>query len=214
MASSGLSSGLLALLAFLPLAGLALISPGQVESDNSSEFFLGALLLSRLLTPPVAVLIVAYLARKDGRLSKRFTLLSLFRQYAVGSMGLVLGVAVFTVLSSFFFIIPGLAFALASCVVLPVMVVEGVHGPRAVERSWELTKEHRGALFLFWSGFSVTALLFCAAVFALSTARVSFPIDPMPLVQEQAFLPLVVALSFVYGTAVTASYQIYLKLTS
>lgn len=213
LASSGLSSGLLALLAFLPLAGLALISPGQVESDNSTEFILGAILLSRLLTPPVAALIVAYLARQDGRLSRRFTLLSLFRRYAVPSMGLVLGVAVFTVLSSPFLVVPGVAFALACCVVLPVMVVEGVQGPRAVERSWELTKDHRGPLLLFWSGFFILAFLFCLSVCAFSTGSGSFSKDPLPVVQEQAFLPLVVALSFVYGTAVTASYQIYLKLS-
>lgn len=213
LASSGLFCGLIALLAFLPLAGLALISPSQVQSDNSWEFFWGAVLLSRLLTPPVASLIVAYLARKDGRISSRYTLLRLFSQYALSSVGLVLGVAVFTLVSSLFFVLPGVAFALATCVVLPVKVVEGVQGPRAVERSWSLTKDHRVPLLLFWLGFFVVSVVFLGGVFALSAERMTDLYEPLPLVQEQSFLPLVAAVSFVYGTAVIASYQIYQKLT-
>lgn len=200
------------MLAFLPMAGLALLSPGQVQSDNSQQFILGAVVLSRLLTPPVAALIVAYLARRDGKLSAEDTLFSLFRRFAGPSVVLVLGVAVFTVASGALLVLPGIAFALATCVVLPVMVVEGVQGPRAVSRSFELTAEHRWSLLLFWSGFLVAGTAFLGAIFAVSTDHVAGLLEPLPLVQEQAFLPMVVAGGFLYGVSVVASYQVYLRL--
>ena len=212
LASSGLPSGLLALLAFLPLAGLALISPGQVQADNSREFLLAAVLLSRVFTPPVAALMVAYLARKEGRLPAESSLVKLFRANAFPSVGLVLGVAIFTFVSGFLLVVPGVAFALATCIVLPVLVVEGVHGPPAVKRSWELTRGHRWQLLMFWSGLFLASALFLLLLFAVSTDHVAGLIEPLPLVQHAAFLPMVVGLSFVYGVVETASSEIYTRL--
>lgn len=213
MASNGFQISLLAMLAFLPLAGLALLSPEQIQSQERREFFLAALLLARCLTPPVAALIVAYLARKDGLLDSRSSLGVVFRQNALPSIGLVLGVAVFGSVASLFLVIPGIAFWLASCVVLPVLVVEKLSSPMAVKRSWELTREHRGGLLQFWSGYGVLACMLVAMVgFATSSIRVSDLSEPLPWVQHDSFLPLVLLGSVLYAGMVCACYEVYRQL--
>jgi hypothetical protein len=209
LASNGFQCGLFALLAFLPIGGLALISPDQIQAHGAPEFFLAALFVSRFLTPPVATLIISYLARKERRIPANSSLGSIFKRCALPSVVLVLGVAVFTALSSLVLVVPGIAFALASCAVLPVMAIEGITGPQAVKRSWELTKDHRWQLLGFWLGFYLLADLFLFGIFLISTEPVGGLIEPLPLVQEAAFLPMVLGLAFLYAVMVIASYQIY-----
>ncbi len=212
LASNGFQCGLLALLAFLPIGGLALISPDQLGTGGTSEFLLAAILLSRFLTPPVAALVVAYLARKEGLLPADQSLWLSFRRCGLPSAGLVLGVAVFTLLSSLLLVVPGVTFALATCVVLPVMVVENMTGPQAVRPSWEVTRDHRWSLFGFWLGLAALASAFLAVIFLLVSEPVGSLVEPLPLVQKDIFLPMVLASAFLYAVGVIASFQIYTRL--
>lgn len=209
LASNGFQCGLLSLLAFLPIGGLALLSPDQTQIEGGPEFILAAAFLSRLLTPPVATIIVAYLARRDGLISNDVSLYRVFKRGALASVGLVLAVAVFSTLSGLLLVIPGVAFALASCVVLPVMVVEEIYGPQAVTRSWELTREHRWAILAFWTGLLLLSVVFLAGLVVIAAEPVGSIIEPLPVVQRAAFLPVVLGGAFLYGVWVISSFQIY-----
>ena len=214
LASNGLQGGLLALLAFLPIGGLALLSPQQIQSDGSHEFMLAAILLSRFLMPPVATLIVAYLARKEGRLPGEQSLGRAFKRCAFPSIGLVLAVMIFGLLASLFFIFPGVAFFLASCVVLPVLVMEGVSTPEAVKRSLELTSEIRWTLLgFFCSYFALCGLVGGSLVWATSSDLPQV-IEPLPFVQTDAFLPLIFVGALLYSGLVMATYEIYTQLVA
>ena len=211
MAGSGLQCGLLALLAFLPIGGLALLTPEQTEGSGQLEFALAALLLSRFLTPPVAALIVAYLARKDELLPKKSSLGKVFKANAFPSIGLVLAVAIFGMVASCFLIVPGVAFLLATCLVLPVLVVEGVSSPVAIKRSWELTKDHRWTLLLFFGGYYLLSLAILSLI-VWNPAGASAFSESLPLVQTNAFLPTVFVGALLYAGLVIASYEIYTEL--
>lgn len=211
MAGSGLQCGLLALLAFLPIGGLALLTPEQTEGYGQVEYTLAALLLSRFLTPPVAALIVAYLARKDGRLPKDHSLAKVFKTTAFPSIGLVLAVAIFGLLASSLLILPGVAFLLATCVVLPVLVMEGVSSPVAIKRSWELTKDHRWALLFFFGAYYSLSLIVLSVLVWSPTGASEF-LEALPLVQTGAFLPMVFVGAILYAGLVIASYEIYTEL--
>ena len=212
LASNGLQGGLLALLAFLPIGGLALLSPQQIQADGSHEFMLAAILLSRFLMPPVATLIVAYLARKDGRLPGEQSLLRAFKRCAFPSIGLVLAVMVFGLLASLFLLFPGIAFFLASCVVLPVLVMEGVSTPEAVKRSWELTREIRWTLLGFFCSYLATCGLISGLIVWATSSDLPQVIEPLPFVQTDAFLPLVFVGALLYSGLVMATYEIYTQL--
>ena len=211
MAGSGLQCGLLALLAFLPIGGLALLTPEQTEGSGHLEITLAALLLSRFLTPPVAALIVAYLARKDDRLPRNNSLGKVFKTNAFPSIGLVLAVAIFGMLASSLLILPGVAFLLATCVVLPVLVVERVSSPEAIKRSWELTKDHRWALLIFYSGYYLLSLGVLSLIVSNPAGATEFS-ESLPVVQTDAFLPTVFVGALLYAALVIASYEIYTEL--
>lgn len=212
LTGSGLQCGLLGLLAFLPIGGMALLAPDQIQAEGDNEFLLAAIVLSRLLTPPIAALMVAYLARKDKRLPDGISLAGALKSSFFPSIGLVLAVATFGFLATLCLVFPGVAFLLAMSVVLPVLVVEGVSGPQAVKRSWELTREHRWTLLAFWSGFFGIALTICSMV-ALTTTRISSEVaKSLPIVQTDSFLPLVVTFSFLYAAMIAASYEIHAQL--
>ena len=212
MASNGFQCGLLALLAFLPIGGLALLSPKQIESDGSTEFMLAAFLLCRFLTPPIATLIVSYLARKDARLSAQHSLGRAFKNCALPSIGLVLAVYVFGIFASLFLVIPGVAFFLASSVVLPVLVIEGVSSPVAIKRSWELTRESRWTLLGFFTSYSfLSGLILGGLSWSISS---DFPplSEPLPFVQTDAFLPIIFVGAILYSGLVVASHEVYTQL--
>jgi hypothetical protein len=212
IASNGLQCGLLALLAFLPIGGLALLSPQQIESDGSIEFMLAALLLSRFLTPPVATLLVAYLARRDSRLPNDHSLGVAFKKCAFPSIGLVLAVYVFGLVASLFLVFPGVAFFLACCVVLPVLVMEGVSSPVAIKRSWELTKDKRWTLLGFFSSYLVLSGLVAGVLIWSTSSDLPLLAEPLPFVQTDAFLPLIFVGALLYSGLVVASYEIYTQL--
>lgn len=212
IASSGLQCGLLALLAFLPIGGLALLSPKQIEADGSTEFMLAAFLLCRFLTPPVATLIVSYLARRDSRLPAQQSLGSVFKNCALPSIGLVLAVYVFGLVASLFLIFPGVAFLLACSVVLPVLVIEGVSSPVAIKRSWELTKEKRWTLLGFFSIYLALSGLIAGALVWSTSSDLPLLSEPLPFVQTDAFLPLIFVGALLYSGLVVASYEIYTQL--
>ena len=155
---------------------------------------------------------VAYLARKDKRLPDGISLAGALKSSFFPSIGLVLAVATFGFLATLCLVFPGVAFLLAMSVVLPVLIVEGVSGPQAVKRSWELTREHRWTLLAFWSGFFGIALTICSMV-ALTTTRISSEVaKSLPIVQTDSFLPLVVTFSFLYAAMIAASYEIHAQL--
>ena len=208
---SWLACWLLSLLAFLPLAGLTLLSPGGGGGYEWSEFARNALLLCRFLTPMSACLVVLYLARQESKLSPQT---SLRRALALtpAAIGLVLAVWVFSALAALFFLLPGVGFLLASSIALPVLVVEGTSVPEAVRRSWERTRHIRDSLLLFWSVFVTLAVGFLGVVAVLATQGHPELLWTTPLAQSPALLPLVLTGSAVYGAAICAVYELYHQL--
>ena len=172
-----------------------------------SEFFWVGLLLCRFLTPLSGCLIVTYLERKDGRIPGETGLWQSAGQQFLSSIGLVLAIDFFSLLSALFFVVPAVAFLLGSTVGLPVLVVEKVRVPEAVRRSWERTLEVRDSLFVFRAcfgpGWEPTR---CCG--SNRHSRESDELWTLPLA-EAPLLPLVVAGSLVYGAMVCAEYEIY-----
>ncbi len=209
--SSWLPCSLLALLAFLPLAGLTLLTPEQKGGPEWKEFVAGGVLLCRFLTPLAGCLIVTYLARQDGKLDGESSLWQAFKIY-LPSVALVLAIWSFAAFASLFFLLPGVGFALGSSVALSVLVVERTTVPEAVRRSWERTRFVRDSLLIFW-------LLFLAASVGLMTVVVVIFTDGQPAqllyqpwAESPALLPLVATWSFLYGALTCAGYEIYREL--
>ncbi len=198
----------------MPIGGLALLSPQQIQSEGSHEFMLAAILLSRFLMPPVATLIVAYLARKEGRLPREESLGAAFKKCAFPSIGLVLAVMVFGLFATLFLVVPGVAFFLASCVVLPVLVMEHVSTPEAVKRSWELTREIRWTLLGFFCSYFVLCGAVAGSLVWATSSDLPQVIEPLPFVQTDAFLPLVFVGALLYAGLVMATYEIYTQLVA
>lgn len=193
------------------MGGLALLSPEQLEVDGGSEFGLAAMILSRFITPPIAVLIIAYLAHRDGMLEPQRSLGQIFRTTALPSIGAVLGVVVFGTMASVL-VVPGVAFFLATSVIVPVLVIEAVSPPAAIKRSWELTRNVRWPLLLFWSGYFLMSAIVLFGVVTL-TSSVMVPGEAaLPLVQNDAFLPGVFTSAVLYAGLVIASYELYCQL--
>ncbi len=67
-----------------------------------------------------------------------------------------------------FFVVPGVLFSLAWAVAAPVVVVERLGPPRCFERSSDLTRNHRGTIFLlgviYTLGSTVLGFAFGASV--------------------------------------------------
>ncbi len=202
---------LLSLLAFLPLAGLTLLSPSGYGGQGWHEFAIQALLLCRFLTPMASCLVVIYLARKDGKCAPDTSLRHGLAK-TPAAIGLVLAVWVFAALASLFFLLPGLSFLLGSSVALPVLVVEKTSVPEAVRRSWDRTRHVRDSLFLFWSVFVVLAVLFLTVVTLLVTWGRPGDLLITPWAESPALLPLVLACSMVYGATTCAVYELYRQL--
>ncbi len=205
---------LLAMIAFLPSAGLTLLSPHLSESLPGSEqewaeYFWVSLLLSRFLTPLSGCLIVTYLGRKDGRLPGDTGLWKSAGQHFLSSIGLVLAIDFFACLAAFFFVIPAVAFLLGSTIGLSVLVIEKVRVPEAVRRSWERTLDVRDSLFVFWSLFWAGSVSLVAVVALVATRGHLSELWQLPLAESAALLPLVVVGSVIYGAVVCAEYEIY-----
>lgn len=205
---SWLACWLLSLLAFLPLAGLTLLSPGGSGDHEWSEFARNALLLCRFLTPMSACLVVLYLARQESKLSPQT---SLKRALALtpAAIGLVMAVWVFSAIASLFFLLPGLGFLLASSIALPVLIVEGTSVPEAVRRSWERTRHVRDSLLLFWSVFFTLGVGLLGLVTVLATQGHPERLWTSPLAESPALLPLVLTGAALYGAAICATYELY-----
>ena len=204
--------GLLAALAFLPLAGLTLLTPSGQSSQQHAEFLFSSILLCRFLTPLAACLIITYVARRESLLPKETGLASTAARSFLPSVGLMLGSALIVAGLSIFFLLPGLLFALATSVALPVMVVEGRTVPQALLRSWELTRDDRGALFVFWS---FIALLTAALVYGVSwwgTGGDPASLLAVSISESAAALPLVATTCVVYAIIVSSSFSCYQSL--
>jgi len=66
--------------------------------------------------------------------------------------------------ASLLFIVPGVLLSLAWSVAIPVIAVEGLGPPACFDRSIDLTRNHRGAIFLLKFGFSVASFIFSFGV--------------------------------------------------
>jgi hypothetical protein len=210
--SSWLACALLALLAFLPLAGLTLLSPEQKGGPEWREFVLGGLLFSRFLTPLAACLIVTYLARQDGKLDRTVSLWRGGFSNFLSAVGLVLAVWFFAAFASLFFLLPGLGFLLGSSVALPVLILERTSVPEAVRRSWERTRYVRDALLIFWLVFCTVSAGLLGLVVTIFTRALPGQLFSQPLAENPALLPLVLTLSLLYGAISCAGYEIYREL--
>ncbi len=208
---SWLACWLLSLLAFLPLAGLTLLSPTGHAGYEWSEFARNALLLCRFLTPMSACLVVFYLARQESKMSPQ-TSLQKGLLMTPSAIGLVLAVWVFCAMASLFFVLPGLGFLLGSSIALPVLIVEGTSIPEAVRRSWERTRHVRDSLLLFWSVFLTgSAFILCFVGFLATQGRPEI-LWTAPLAESSALLPLVLTVSALYGAGICATYELYHQL--
>lgn len=207
-----LPGSLLAALAFLPLAGLALLAhPGQ-SSQERSEFLFSSLVLCRFLTPLAACLIITYVARQQDLLPRNTNLAKMAAKSFLPSVGLMLGSALFVAALSVFFVIPGLMFALATSVALPVMVIEGRNVPQALLRSWELTRDERGALFAFWSIVALVASGLLYLVSWVGTQGQPTSLMAVSIAESAVALPLIVTSCIVYSFIVSSSFACYRSL--
>lgn len=152
---------------------------------------------------------MTYLGRKDGRIPGETGLWQSAGQHFLSSIGLVLAIDFFSLLSALFFVVPAVAFLLGSTAGLPVLVVEKVRVPEAVRRSWERTLEVRDSLFVFWGLFWAGSVSLLAVVALIATRGHLSELWTLPLAESAALLPLVVAGSLVYGAMVCAEYEIY-----
>lgn len=209
--SSWLACSLLAFLAFFPLAGIALLSPDSSDLFEQHLFTWCGLALARLISPLAAVLIVFYLARKDGAIKNTISLATAVR-YFLDAVGLTIAVWSFTALASLFFLLPGVAFLLGCTIALPVLIIEHTSMPEAVRRSWERTRYVRDSLFIFWLIFIVIALLVLVAVVLVSTGSHPALLLSQPLRESPAFLPIIVAGSFIYSALISACFEVYRQL--
>lgn len=207
LTTSGVQCALLALVAFLPLAGITLLSPDQIGLPSQEEFFLASLVLVRFLTPLSACLMVTYLARQDGHL-KTPPWAHALRNF-LPSVGLVIGVMFFTGLAFLMLVIPGIGFLLGSTVALPIFLIEGTRIPEAIRLSWERTREIRPQLLSFWLLYLlclVGTLVGTAYFFTGGDLRA---LTAAPLAQSEALLPLVMVSALLYGALICGSYEVY-----
>jgi hypothetical protein len=203
---------LLALSAFLPLAGLTLLSPEQKGGPEWREFVAAGLLFVRFLSPLAACLSVTYMARQDGKLDKEVSLWRRGLSSYLPSVGLVLAVWFFAAFASLFFLLPGLGFLLGSSVALSVLVLERTSVPEAVRRSWERTRYVRDTLLMFWLIFWAGAIGLLTLVTLAFTSGQPAELLTLPWAESGALLPLVVTSSLLYGALNCAGYEIYLAL--
>lgn len=208
LTTSGVQCALLALVAFLPLAGITLLSPDQIGLPSQDEFLLASLVLVRFLTPLSACLMVTYLARQDGHLKR--PLWSHALRNFLPSVGLVIGVMFFTGLCLLMLVVPGVGFLLGSTVALPIFLIEGTRIPEAVRLSWERTRELRGQLAGFWVLFLLSGVGILGGTAMFFTEGNPRVLLEAPLAQSDALLPLVMACSLLYGAMVCGSYEVYL----
>ena len=77
-------------------------------------------------------------------------------------LGLVVGLAIG--LGMILLLVPGIIIALMWCIVGPVAVAEGVGVGRALERSRDLTRNHRWVIFGLWVLYFIASVLFGAVI--------------------------------------------------
>lgn len=199
-------------MAFLPLAGLTLLTPTHNHGFEWREFIVASLVFARFVSPIAACLIVVHLARSGGRLPKTVSLWSESFSAYLPSVGMVLAVWFFTAFASLFFIIPGLAFLLGASIALPILVIEKASIPEAIRRSWEKTYLVRRILFMFWVAFGLAAAAVLATVLLVSLGPDLGDWLLFPLNESPVFLPLVFTGSFLYGALICASFEVYCQL--
>ncbi len=89
-------------------------------------------------------------------------------RYFLPLVGISLIVAIGCGLGVIFFIIPGILLALVWSVAAPAQVMERVGVFGSLSRSWELTRDHRGAIFVLGLGYFVVVWIVEAAITAVA----------------------------------------------
>ncbi len=214
LARYGAVCALVCLAAFIPLAGLTLLTPTETGVHNWGEFLFASSLLCRFLTPVAAVAIVIGLARRENRAQSDRTLWRTLLSFGLPAIALALAINFFTLFASLLLVLPGLGFLLGSSIALPILVVEQTSMTRAVHRSWERTRDYRRVILGYW--LVVWGLIsgFLLSVALLTTKGQVATLFSHPLAQSEALIPLTLAFSVAYSVVVVASYSLYVGLTA
>ncbi len=101
-----------------------------------------------------------------------------------------------------FFVVPGVLFSLAWAVAAPVVVVERMGPPSCFERSAELTRNHRGTIFLLGVIYTLGATVFGFA-FALSVGLVERAVGLPPAAIQVWISAATVATAGMAGVAIS-----------
>ncbi len=102
-----------------------------------------------------------------------------------------------------FFVVPGVLFSLAWAVAAPVVVVERLGPPRCFERSAELTRNHRGTIFLLGVIYTLGATVFGFA-FGLSVGLVERAVGLPPAAIQVWISAATVAIAGMAGVAISS----------
>jgi hypothetical protein len=92
-------------------------------------------------------------------------------------LGTGLLAAVLVALGALFLVVPGLVLAAGFSLAAPIVLLEGLSGRAALERSWQLLRGHRRQAILWWM-LIVVFSLFAAAVAALTPPGPWRPVIP------------------------------------
>ena len=111
--------------------------------------------------------------------------------------------AVLVAVGALFFIIPGIALAAGFSFAAPAVMLEGISGRAALERSWRLMHGHWGAVLAFWA----LIVIFSLAASAAATSVPPGPLRPLlsALVRVITYPLPIVGLVLVYQRARAAA---------
>ena len=207
----GVFAALALLLSGLPTALLGLARTGLLPSTGALDLGLSWSLLFNMLIGAwlQAALIRGSISDLNGARAAFGDCLGT----ATGDILPLIGVSILTtvicVMGLFFFVVPGIILALILSVSAPVRVVERTGVFAALGRSGDLTRGHRGAIFLLFLLYGV-GMVVGGLVLSLATAPLAFVGQSHVLVDAVVITPLVGAFTALIGAAGIAS--IYFEL--
>jgi hypothetical protein len=152
-----------------------------------------------------AVLIHGAVADLNGRKASLLDGLSTAMSKALPLIGLSLVVGLLTGLGTLLLIVPGILIALAFCVAVPSLVVERRGVFDAMQRSRDLTRNHRGAIFGLFILYAVATLIIQMMGSAIAGLAAVGGIKSFLAVNSLVVTPIVQVLNALLLAAGTAS---------
>ena len=204
-------AGLALLLSGLPTALLGLARTGLLPSTGALDLGLSwSWLVNMLISAWLqAALIRGSISDLNGARASFGDCLGTATGDILPLIGVSLLATAICVMGLFFFIVPGIILALVLSVSAPVRVIERTGVFAALGRSGDLTRDHRGAIFLLFLLYGA-GLFVGGIVLNLATAPLAFAGPAAVVIRAALVDPLVGAFTALIGAAGIAS--IYFEL--